>query len=443
VHLRTVLALLLATSPVAADPVATVAQTPARTDSAAAAADPSAPVAEAEPTVEQLAAAPAPDQASGIAVKPAAESHPIANTLLALPRLTAQILLRGPRFAAAEVDEYLENQSPNAYGRGVERYWRFGATFEWEDGLGPGLGLRVGRRITRTSAIDTYVGVLNMHGQSAGVRATLGRYTAAELEPMLAIDAGRDLDRVFAGIDMRGPVAVYDEQRIATSLSLGARAGWFRMRAGTGVEAVRAGNGDDTFVATYDPMLAGYGETQRAATGELGVAYDSRRPSYRWIRRSAPSTGFLLGATAAYTLGTADRSGAFRFGGGMLEARRLFDLFHGDRVLTVGARAEAITDDDVPFDRLPSLGGRDMMRAFARTELRAQRLGFGEIQYEWPLGGDSRAFVFVEGGGSENHLHADYGGGLRFLSGASTAARLQLAASDTGELGFFLQLGAL
>jgi hypothetical protein len=440
VQRRTVLVLLLVTSPATADPVATVSRAPVRTD-------PTVPVADAaastEPTPEQLATAPPADRASGIAVHPPHESHPIANTLLALPRLTAQLLLRGPRFAAAEVDEYLENQSPNAFGRDVERSWRFGATLEFEDELGAGLGLRIGRRITRTSAVDTYVGFLNMRGQSGGVRATLGRYTAAELEPVLAIDAGRDLDRVFAGVETRGPVALYDEERVGASASLGARAGWLRAHASIGVDAERTGNGNETFVATYDPMIAGYDETQRAGTGELGLSYDSRRPSHPWIRRAAPSTGFLLAATAAYTRGSASRTGAFELGRGTLEAQRLFDLFHGDRVLTIGARAEAITDGDVPFDRLPSLGGRDLMRAFARTELRGQRLGYGEVQYEWPLGGDSRAFLFVEGGGAESHLHADYGGGLRLLSGASTAARFQIAASETGDVGVFLQLGAL
>ena len=432
------LVLLAAAAPAAADPVATVAEPPARTD----VVGPETQTSD-DPTPEQLAAAPPADHASGIAVQPPAESHPIANTLLALPRLTAQVLLRGPRLAAAGVDAYLENRSPNAFGRGIERHWRFGATLEWEDELGAAVALRVGRRITRTSAVDGYVGFLNMRGQSGGIRARLGRYSVAELEPVIAIDAGRDIDRVFAGIATRGPIAIYDEEQLGATASLGARAGWFRAQAGLGFGTERTGNGDETFTATYDPMIVGYGETQRAGTGEVRVAYDSRRPSYRWIRRSAPSTGFFLDGTAAYTRGTASRSGAFTFGRGTLQAWRLFDLFHGDRVLAIGARGEALTDDDVPFDRLPSLGGRDLMRAFARSELRGQRLAYGSVQYEWPLGGDSRAFLFVECGGNTNQLRADYGGGIRVLSHASTAARIQLARSDTGDLGAFLQLGAL
>lgn len=440
VHRRTLLALLAATSPAAAEPVATVAEPPARTDVVDTEEQPRP---SEDPSPEQLAAAPPADHASGIAVKPPAKSHPIANTLLALPRLTAQVLLRGPRLAAAEVDAYLENRSPNAFGRGIERHWRFGATFEWEDELGPAMAVRIGRRITRTSAVDGYVGFLNMRGQSGGIRASLGRYSVAQLEPVIAVDAGRDVDRVFAGIATRGPIAIYDEEHLGSTASLGGRAGWFRAQASLGVDTERTGNGDDTFTTMYDPMIAGYGETQRAGTGELRIAYDSRRPSYRWIRRSAPSTGFFLGGTAAYTRGTASRSGAFGFGRGTIEAWRLFDLFHGDRVLALGARGEALTDDDVPFARLPSLGGRDLMRAFARNELRGQRLAYGSVHYEWPLGGDSRAFLFVECGGNTNQLRADYGGGIRLLSGASTAARFQLARSDTGDLGAFLQLGAL
>lgn len=423
-----VLVLVTAASPAMADRVASDEKLDAITD---------------EPSAEELAAAPPADQASGVATQPPGESHPIANTLLALPRITAQLVLRGPRFAAAEVDSYLENRSPNAFGRGTERHWRFGATFEYEDELGPAFAVRVGRRITRTSAVDAYAGVLNMRGQSGGVRGRLGRYTAAQLEPVVTVDAGRDVDRVFAGITTRGPLAIYDEERLAASASLGGRAGLLLARASLGVDTERTGNGNETFVATYDPMIAGYDETQRAGTGELAIALDTRRPSYRWIRRSAPSTGFFLGGTMGYTRGAGSRSGAFAFGRGTLEAWRLFDLFHGDRVLAIGARGEAITSDDVPFDRLPSLGGRDLMRAFANHELRGRRLAYGEVKYEWPLGGDSRAFVFVECGGNTDRIHADYGGGIRLLSQASTAARIQLARSDTGDLGMFLQLGAL
>ena len=198
-------------------------------------------------------------------------------------------------------------------------------------------------------------------------------------------------------------------------------------------------------------MVAGLDETQRAATGELALIYDSRRITHPWVHTGAWSTGFYVRAAAAYTSGEASRSGSFDTVRGTLEARRLFDLFNGDRVLSIGVRGDAVSGEDLPFDRLPSLGGRDRMRALARDELRGQTSAFADIQYEWALGGDSRAFVFAETGGvaaeaselGSADLHLGYGGGLRFLTGEATSLRAHLAGSADGHIGFYLQLGAL
>nr|MBA3452807.1 hypothetical protein [Deltaproteobacteria bacterium] len=72
-------------------------------------------------------------------------------------------------------------------------------------------------------------------------------------------------------------------------------------------------------------------------------------------------------------------------------------------------------------------------------------------QYEWALGADSRAYVFVESGAvaadpsafETSDLHLGYGGGLRFLTGDATSLRAQIAGSADGHVGFYLQLGAL
>ena len=87
------------------------------------------------------------------------------------------------------------------------------------------------------------------------------------------------------------------------------------------------------------------------------------------------------------------------------------------------------------------------MRAFARDQLRGPRTAYVDILYEWPLGDDSRGYLFAEAGTTSFDgfaaLHGGYGGGIRFLSGASTSARIQLAGSETGDVAFFVQLGAL
>ncbi|MEJ7602237.1 MAG: hypothetical protein WKG01_30350 [Kofleriaceae bacterium] len=137
----------------------------------------------------------------------------------------------------------------------------------------------------------------------------------------------------------------------------------------------------------------------------------------------------------------------------MLEARRLLDLFHGDRVLSIGVIGETVTADaaELPFDRLPSLGGQHRLRALARDELRDRTSTFADIQYEWALGAMTRAYLFVETGAVHpsprdlalSRLHHGYGGGVRLLDDQAHWLRLQLAGSTAGELGFFIQLGAL
>ncbi|MDQ3369908.1 MAG: hypothetical protein M3680_31200, partial [Myxococcota bacterium] len=96
-------------------------------------------------------------------------------------------------------------------------------------------------------------------------------------------------------------------------------------------------------------------------------------------------------------------------------------------------------------------GGPHRLRALARDELRDRSSAFGEVEYEWALGGSSRAYLFVETGAVQpdlaalaaSQLHVGYGGGLRLLRGAATSLRLQLAGSAAGDLGCYLQLGAL
>jgi len=399
-----------------------------------------------EPPKEEPADGPPADKASGVAIAPPHEEHRFADALLALPRETLTLLFEGPRYAAGELDDYLEKRSPNLYARDVHSAWRFGAIVDWETALGPSMGARIGRELGDAAALDGYVGFFGARGQSAGAWATFGQYTEARLQPVLSIDAGRELERVYSGIGMRGPRGEYKQQAITASPMLVAHAGPFAFGTRAAFDASRTDDPDDALVANYDlSQLRGFDETERAVTGELFTVFDTRAPAYSWIPKAAPSSGWYARAGVSYTRGSASRTGEFATWRGALEARRLFDLFRGDRVLSFGARADAVSADadELPFDRLPSLGGNDQMRAFARDELRARSALYGDVQYEWALGRISRAYIFVETGAVATDAHVGYGGGFRLLSGAATSARFQIAGSNTGDIGFYLQLGRL
>lgn len=403
---------------------------------------------DADPDPDKLARAPLPDAASGIAIPHPESDHRVANTVLSVPRTIVLFLLSGPRYAAGEIDDYLEGRSPDAGGRfvGKQRGFRFGAIAEFETSLYASIALRIGYKLGRHTAIDAYGGLFGPRGQSGGLRAALGQYTSLHVQPYLQVEAGRSLDRVYSGIGDLGMRTDYNERRYAATAGLSSRLG--------PVQLVGTGTIDRTTAVDEDPatsMIAGFDETQNASTGELALIYDTRRISHPWIHQGAWSTGLYVRVAAAYTRGDASRSGKFTTGRGTLEVRRLFDLFNGDRVLSFGVRGDAVSGDDLPFDRLPSLGGRDRLRALARDELRDRTTAFADVQYEWALGADSRGYIFVETGGAAAQaseldaakLHLGYGGGVKYLTGPATSLRAQLAGSADGHIGFYLQLGAL
>ncbi len=462
------LLLVLAGAPAAADPVATTIPPASAVDVPsvpAEIAEPAADLAEPVPIADRLAAAPPGDRASGVIVDPPRPRHRVANTLLAVPRVVALFLLEGPRHAAIRLDRHRESQSPSYGGRDLTKQggWRFGAVVDWETTLGASIGLRVGHSFGEAS-VDAHGGLFGPRGQSGGLRATLGRFTEIDVEPVLTLDVGRSLTRAFAGIGDapsvaldpygRGPRATYDTRMFETSAGFGARTGALKLQVRGIGDVVRSDDGDGTFIEAYDGRaLVGFDETQRAGTGELAVSYDTRRTSYRFNKRGAPSTGLYVRGAYAYTAGTASRTGDFATSRGTLEARRLFDLFHGDRVLSIGASVEAVTAaaTELPFDRLPGLGGSDRMRAFARDELRDRTTTHADVEYAWPLDSRSTGFLFVETGAvhpgvrelAASRFRAGYGGGIKFVGAAGAWARIQIAGSDTGDVGGFVTLGAL
>ncbi len=452
-------ALLIAVSSAHADPIeGPVALVPPT------APEPAAPTPDPAPGADELAKAPPADQASGVAVARPYRRHPIANMLLAIPRTVVLFVLTGPRYGASRVDSYLESRSPNAFGRDVHQSWRFGFTADWETMLGPSLGLRVGRELGAKAVVDVYGGLFGARGQSGGLRVSAGPFTDASLEPALTFDAGRSLDRVFAGVGDEpqtgrdpyghGRRVGFEERRIAIGATVPATVGPVKAAVTGRYEDIATDAGSAAFADAYDgSLLVGLDERDRAVTGEVSVAFDARKRRFRWIRPASPSSGFYARGALAYTRGEASRTGKFSTGRASLEARQLFDLFNGDRVLSIGVFTDAISADAdaVPFERLPALGGQQRLRAFARDQYRDRNATYGDLQYEWALGNDSRGYLFVEGGSVQpsptdlavSRIHLGYGVGIRTLSDAATSARFQIAGSDDGDIGFYLQLGAL
>ncbi|MEJ7602236.1 MAG: hypothetical protein WKG01_30345 [Kofleriaceae bacterium] len=279
-----------------------------------------APVAADEPEVSPsaLASAPASDAASGVAIEAPRNTHPISNALLSVPRVLVLAVWTGPRLLAGELDDYLDSLGPNVAGKGTTQRWRFGVAFDMETTIGASFGIRAGYRIADHVAVDVVGGLFGARGQSGHAKIQLGRYTTANLAPVVELATGRDMGRVFAGVGeqagdprdpyRRGPRTEYDERRFAGDASLAAHRGPVELTAHGRVEATKTEDDDDHPVReAYDPeALVGFEDRQRAGTIELALSYDSRHPA-SLIPSSAPSTGWLFRGLAAYTRGDTSR----------------------------------------------------------------------------------------------------------------------------------------
>lgn len=393
------------------------------------------------------------------------------------PRQLLELGLWVPDMLAGRTDDYLESRGPNVFGRGEDTGgWSGSAMLGWEAPFGPSVGLRVGHSLGRRASADVTAVAFGRHGYTGRV--------GFNLEPQPDGPVGIDLDAelaygretAFAGIgdhELRdpddaavvidplapGPVpeVIADDRALTIEAAVPVELGPFEVKPSARYERHELKPDDGSvFNDAYDrDALVGFEDPFALAVGRVEVEYDDRAAPYPWIPRSAPATGWRLRASAAYSIDGGESAGAgdLRFARYGASAERLFDLFHGTRVLILRARFETITGDreDVPFVLLPALGGPDSMRAFSRGRFRDTTSTAGEVAYEWAVGLHARAALFVEGGGvhpavddiAADRLHLSAGTWFRLAFDGGTIARGVLAGSETGEFSFYLVLGGV
>jgi hypothetical protein len=440
-------------------------------------ADQDLPQADREsPSEQELAAAPPPDQASGLLREHAREGGLLrgtANALLWVPRSALELSLLLPDLLIGEVDDYLEQRGPNIYDRGkAASRWSFGGMLRWEAPFGPSIGAQVGRRLGDRWQAEVTAVAFGRHGytgRAAGsfeprpdgaLRIELDTEYAHGRETALAGIGDHPLGDSGTGVDPLAPgpvpLAIVDDRALAVMVGVPIRpAGRFRLRPAARFERHQL-RPDDEAGFPYDrALLVGLDQPFALATARLDAVYDDREARFPWIPRTAPSTGWRLRGSLGYTRGEVNRpgDGGFQLVGYGASAERLFDLFHGTRVLAVRARFEAVTADrsEVPFLLLPSLGGPAELRAFPRGRFRDRVATSGEVAYEWAIGLHARASLFCELGGvhpgldalEAGRLHLSPGGALRFALDRGTAARAVIARSSTGEMSFLLLFGGV
>ena len=409
-----------------------------------------------------------PGEESGLLHPRHRDSFHLGRALLWIPRGVLAVVFMGPELVAEGVDDYIESRGPNVSGRGNKpSRWRFGAMLGWEKPFGAALGGRIGYEIHPHAVADLKIAGLGIHGLTLAAGWSFGRFGGHRLAPRMDASYRRGGDGLFGGIGggevenagdpyRRGPAAEVAETVASAGASATLRiAGPIWGRTAAGIESQRIQDrGSAPLSSLYDAgELVGFDESVSATVGAAGLVFDTRRAVYDWNPASAPATGWRLEASAELLAGEASRSGTFSALKWQLEALRLFDLFRGNRVLSLRGRAESIEGDlgAIPYFYLPTLGGPDALRGLARGRLRDRVATFAELRYEWALGLATRAFLFAETGAVHPSVAGfalsrsigGGGGGIRFLGESSTSASVELAGSSEGSLGFYLKIGGI
>jgi hypothetical protein len=192
--------------------------------------------------------------------------------------------------------------------------------------------------------------------------------------------------------------------------------------------------------------LVGWQHGTRVGYAELQLGWDSLAAANQFVPEGVPSTGAKLVAFAGLAR---DVSGAgavayTRYG---VNALRYFDLYNGDRVLTLHARLEGVAgaESHIPFTDLPRLGGPVLLRGYTRDRFRDRVSMLASIEYRYPVWRQLAAYVFVDAGRVVSDVaeagrtvltprdwRASGGGGLELLTGDRFRLRFQGAGSPEG-----------
>ena len=185
--------------------------------------------------------------------------------------------------------------------------------------------------------------------------------------------------------------------------------------------------------------LPGVGTTN-LASAEATVALDLASQT----ERSVEGTHLHLGAEYARGLAN-DRGENLRFLRYQAEVVQFvpLPLLPPKRRLALRGlveKVEPLTGGDVPFYRLPRLGGSERLRGYRSNRFRDEGALLLTAEYRWPVWDNLDAVLFAEAGrvfdGYEglalDALHASYGGGFHLVTGSKLAFRLELAGSDEG-----------
>ncbi|MDQ3336058.1 MAG: outer membrane protein assembly factor [Myxococcota bacterium] len=429
-------------------------------------------------TSRSVAPAPLPDQASGISEgEPESGSNHlrvVPRVLLFVPRLVVEVVNAPIRGALYVMDRYALGERTKDVFFNDERtvgVYPVGA-------LTSGFGLTIGARFIHRdlfgdreqfSVRASFGGTFNQQystelssGRRFGRRLKLtaeAEYSIVPKDRFFGIGNGDEVAASGMPVDpYAAPIAIDTRyQETATRVYGGARVrlgGPVSARLTSGVLWRRFGSsspddimpGDDIAEHYLTATIPGFEQGVAYSYNELELRYDTRRPSNIWERSSLPSTGWLFLGYGGVARGF-DRGQVryIRFGG---DVQRYIRLAEGPRLLALRLTAEEVRgeDDLIPFVDLPTLGGPQLLRGYAKARFRDRAMAMASVEYQFDLGQSMAGFLFSDLGRvyptltevTTKDLRIGFGGGLQVHGSRSYLGRLTVGSSTDG--GLFLNL---
>lgn len=398
-----------------------------------------AALADDEPTASDVAGAPAPGNESGRADTP--DESDGAGTwalrgVLFVPRVAVTVVAAPIEGSAWAIERYqLLERAQRLFFNDAGTFGIF-PTFQLESGFGLNIGARMVHRDLfgahehfdlRTSGGGRY------KGRVATELTSGDRFGRTQLE--LGGEYEKRPDDPFYGIG-NDDMAVETNYRHRLIRGRGA----VDVRVVSDLHVRGAGAVTDHAFSTDDGMEV---SDSRNAYGELEVRWDSRGRANDYEPISIISTGSLLALWGGRVTALDDGADFYRYG---LDAQQFFRIGPGPRVIAIRSHAEAVTGtlDEVPFNELPRLGGKDVLRGYATDRFRDRVAMVGSVDYQWDLTASMSASLFVDVGRVQsalddleaNDMRVGYGMQIDLHTARSFLARASIASSIDGGVVF-------
>ena len=377
-----------------------------------------------------------------------------ARGLLFVPRVAVTVVMAPVEGSAWAIERY------QLLDRAEGLFWNdahtFGVmpTFQLEAGFGLNIGARVVHRdlFGASEHFDFRTSGGGRYRQRFVAELTSGRRFGDRVQLQLGGEAERRPKDPYYGVgntdDDMAPETRFRHQMYRATGSFDiAVASAFHVR-GAGAVTDHEFDRSDTG-APIDEVymdLPGYATGVRNTYGELELRWDSRGRANDYEPVSIIADGQLLALFGGRVTALDDSKDFFRYG---LDAQRFFRIGAGPRVIAIRSHVEAVTGalQEIPFNELPRLGGKDVLRGYDSDRFRDRIAMVNSLDYSWDLTTTLRASLFTDVGRVQrsfsdletSDLRVGYGMSIDLHTSRSFLARASIASSIDG--GVFFNFG--